>query len=431
MKLISNEFHDADLQRALAESAQEHGLPPQEYGVTNPNGVYFGPATREHYNSNDWQLIHKPNGSVPEARSHPDAEDRTRGDGAPAFLKPSLDGNRLASILTIYHEIPLAREIFLRREDVLPDYGHDSEWWGGKAIGRTREVRRSVGGGLSDGVASREGKEVFYELQRLVAFLDKTERSYGSAEPLANLGFVKRAPSNDLEGKFFEAWKYAQRDNPAISSIFSEAVQPIGDALADDVETSTKDFAILDLDLPNVNDSEEYSTLYDLTDRILWAHSGLDIGTSAYLTHVADIVGFRLLGNESSRSIAIPEIWFPDRYLEVGREAALDMRIQKAELRATMMKLQNLESMLKYFTLPGGKQLKVEDLFNISLMHNSEPIVEDVVNGVDPDRIDTDMNAEPRVSDKIDVSAELQKVIESINRKLDGMKFLQKFIRQS
>ena len=365
--------------KAFAESTQDYGLPPQEYGITNPNGVHFGPATQENYNKN-WPLVLA---SPQEARSHPDAEDRKREDGAPAFLKPSADDNRLASILTIYHEIPLAREIFLRRADLLPDYGHDPEWWAGKAIGRTREARRLISGAQSDIVMSREGKEVFNELQRLMAFLDKTERSYGSAEPLANLTFVKKAQSNDIEGKFFEAWKYAQRNNPAITSIFSEAVQPTGDALAEDEETDAKDFAILDLRLPNVNDSDEYATIYDLTDRLLWDQSGLDIGTSAYLTRVADVVGFRLVGDEFSRSVSIPELWFPDRYLEAGREAALHMRRQKAEIRESMMRLYNLESMLTYFTLPGGKQVKVQDLFNLSLMHDAEPIVKDDANGVD------------------------------------------------
>jgi hypothetical protein len=418
--MTPNEFHDADLQKALAESAQEYGLPPQEYGVTNPNGIQFGPATRENYNYIDWQVVHVPNASSQESRSHPDAEDRKRKDGAPAFLKPSADDNRLASILTIYHEIPLAREIFLRRADLLQEYGHDPDWWAGKAIGRTREARRPIGGGLSAGVMSREGKEVFSELQRLMAFLDKTERSYGSVEPLANLTFVKKAPPDDIEGKFFEAWKSVQSDNPALTSIFSEAIQPTVYALDDDVETGAKDFAILDLILPNINDPDEYATIYDLTDRILWAQSGLDIGTSAYLTRVADVVGFRFLGNELSRSVSIPEFWFPDRYIEAGRQAALDMRKQKAEIRESMMKLYNLESMLRYFALPGGKRVKVQDLFNLSLMHDAEPTVEDTVNGVDPESLDTDMSAEPRVGDNIDVSAELQKVMASINRKLEG-----------
>lgn len=416
MRMMPNEFQDATLRKALAESAQECGLPPQEYGVTYPNGVHFGPATRENYNKSEWQMVL----STQEARSHPDAEDRKREDDAPAFLKPSADGNRLASILTIYHEIPLAREIFLRRADLLPDYGHDPEWWTGKAIGRIREARKLVGGGQSDSVMSREGKEVFNELQRLMAFLDKTDRSYGSAEPLANLAFVKRAPARDIEGKFFEAWKYAQRDNPAITSIFSEAIQPTGDALTEGLETDPTDFAILDLNLPNIDESDEYATIYDLTDRILWNHTSLDLGTSPYLTHVADVVGFRFVGNELSRSVSIPELWFPDRYLEPAREAALDMRRKKEKIRETMMKLCDLESMLRYFTLPSGKRVRVQELFNLSLMHDAEPTVEDAVNGIDFDSIDTDMNAEPRVGDKIDVSAELQKVMASIDRKLEG-----------
>lgn len=408
-RMTANELHDADLQKALAQSAQEAGLPAQEYGVTNTNGVHFGPATRETYEHSQWQLVPYPNASVPEAPSDPPAEDRKREDGTPAFLKPNADGSRLASIITIYHEIPLIREIFLRRENVLPDFGHDPEWWVGRSITRTRDHRRSSGGDL-----------LFHELQRLMAFLDKTDRSYGSAEPLADLKFVKDAPPDDLEGKFFDAWKRAQGENPALAAIFSEAIQPSGDALPEDSETGARDFAILDLRLPDASDPEEYETIYDLTDRILWMNSGLDVSTSAYLTDVADVVGFRLIGFGSSRSVSIPDIWFPDRYLEEGREAALEMRRQKAEIRESIMKLNSLEQLLRYFTLPGGKTVNVHDLFNTSLRHDAGPMVEDEVNGIDSDHIDAEMNGEPRVDDKIDVSAELHKLMASIDRKLEG-----------
>jgi hypothetical protein len=411
--MTSNEFQDPDLEKALAESRQTAGLPPQEYGVTGTNVVHFGPATRETYEQSQWQMVHVPNSSSQGLLRNPKAEDRKREDGAPAFLKPSIDDHRLASLLTIYHEIPLCREIFLHREDLLPDFGHDSEWWTGKAITSPRDIRRSTTG-------DRDVKLMYHEVQRLMAFLDKTERSYGSVEALTKLDIIKNAPSDDVESKFFEAWKYAERGSSALEAIFSEAIQPNISESAEQVETDLSEFAILDLYLPNVDDSGELQTLYDLIDRALWMRSGLEISNSAYMSHVADVIGFRLIGTESSRIVTIPELWYPDRYLESGREAALQMRKCQEEIKRSMREVFRLENMLKFFPLSGGRTVKVRDLLDVSLLHDTEPPLDGAVNGIQFDALDKDMNSEPRVQDKFDVSAELQNVIASIDGKLKG-----------
>src|SRR5271165_3727617 len=170
--MTTNELQDVDLQKVLAESAQYH-LSPQEYGVTNTNVVHFGPVTRETHEQSQWQMVvHASSTSTQGDAPEPGAEDRKREDGAPAFLKSTIDGSRLASILTIYHEIPLAREIFLRREDLLSDFGHNSQWWSGKAIPPSRKSRRFSGG---EDALRPEERELIHELQRLMAFLDKTD----------------------------------------------------------------------------------------------------------------------------------------------------------------------------------------------------------------------------------------------------------------
>jgi hypothetical protein len=332
-----------------------------------------------------------------------------------------MDGNVLASILTIFHEIPLARELFLHREDILSDFGYDPEWWKGKAIGRTQDARRSSSGETLDDTVRGE-KQLIHELQRLMAFLDKTERSYGSVEALEEMDVVKNAKSWDVEGRFFEAWKESVKNTAAVRSIFSRPLQPRQGASDEDIETAQKDmeFAILDLVLPDVGATEEVKTLYDVIDRTLWQFPGYDEENNAYMTHVGDIISFRLTGTLSTRSVTVPEHWFSDRYLEESRQAALEMRRQQSDILLGMAEISHKENVLQYTTLQSGKTVKVQNLFQVSMMHDAEPTMDDMVNGVDDDTLDAEMNSEPRVRDRYDVSAELQKVMGSIDRKLKG-----------
>ena len=83
--------------------------------------------------------------------------------------------------------------------DVLPSYGYDSEWWTGKSI----ELP------TLSGEDSPDEQTVDRELQRLMAFLDKTDRSYGSADALANMPDVKKAQRHHVaaEPSVLAAWK--------------------------------------------------------------------------------------------------------------------------------------------------------------------------------------------------------------------------------
>ena len=84
-------------------------------------------------------------------------------------------------------------------QDQAPNYGYDKEWWTGKAI----DIPMVFGEDVTP------PNEVNMELQRLMAFLDKTDRSYGSIESLANLRDVKKELRKDskLEAAVLKAWK--------------------------------------------------------------------------------------------------------------------------------------------------------------------------------------------------------------------------------
>jgi len=138
---------DEDYKRAIELSRQESGLPRQETGVTEVTGyatsTFFGPATREQYETGKWDLVpasahssswekEATKSSVKEMLVDPEPIERKRDADVPAFLRASPADHRLGTLLTVYHEIPLIREIFLNRLDATNNYGSNSEWWTGK-----------------------------------------------------------------------------------------------------------------------------------------------------------------------------------------------------------------------------------------------------------------------------------------------------------
>lgn len=417
--MSQDEIGDIDLQRALAESAEEAGLPPQQYGVTDGSQmVHFGPANRTTYDENQWGIVLR-SSSAQEVLPDPDVADRKREDGAPAFLKPSVEDYRLASILTVYHEIPLAREIFLNRKNLLPDYGHDPEWWMGKTIkSRTAAITDTSDSNLAQ-PTPEDCDEFIREIQRLMAFLDRTDRSYGSAEALTDMTALKQADANDVDQKFFEAWRqiYTKSDeNSTVSSLFTEAVQPS----VDGSPLQSKHFAILELDLPYLDNTEEMETLYDIADQALWSMSGPDVRNRAYLKHLGDVIAFRMGGNGECKNVKIPATWYPDRYIEDNIEASLDMWNKKAAIREGMQKLRSLEHKLTYYTLPSGNTIKVKDLFDASLMHDTNTISYNSVNDMNSDSYDTELASGPKSVDGMNLSGELQSLMKSIDKKLKG-----------
>lgn len=375
-----------------------------------PFGQTFGPANRPSYDDNQWAMVPRAEPCAQEVLPDPDAPDRKRGEGVPAFLKPSVKETRLASILTIYHEIPLAREVLLNLESVAADYGNDPEWWTGKKIGSA--VTTWTGDDRWDAVSPQDVEDFKREIQRLMAFLTGTERAYGSADALMATSALTIQTAPNAESQFFQAWQDACRRNNQeqfIPLLYTVAVQP-GDRQA----LNEMRFAILELDVPPPDSDIEKDTIYDLEDEALWAMSSLDVEGSAYIDSLAEVVAFRLksLPNTDAR-VRIPATWYPDRYLREHRVEALTMRRKKAEIKEEMDNIRAKEKKLTHFTLPSGKTVKVKDLFAASMRHDSNLVENNEQNG------EEDQYAPTQPS--LNISEELEKVLKSIDLKLQQL----------
>ncbi|PVH78657.1 hypothetical protein DL98DRAFT_590199 [Cadophora sp. DSE1049] len=397
---------DPELQQALAASRADLGMPPQESGVTGTEVVHFGPATRSQYEQGQWDMVPIGKSSTREVFVEPEPADRKREPGTPAFLKPSVQDTRLNAVITIYHEIPLTRSLFLNSEDHIASYGYDPEWWSGKQI----EMQVVT---LDDEPTQYE--ECDRELQRLMAFLDKSERSYGSAEPLADRPDVKKAyrTQPDIPSSVFMAWKLAieKKDPGMVDMIFSAGVA----SEDQDTKADEKIFAMLELDLPSKDSSQE--TLYDIADEVLWPGLGnLELRGCPYLSRIAPVISFKVDGQGDRKPVELPMVWYPDRYLKSGREAALDMRLKKREVEQELTRIRTLEEKLSLVPIRTGKIVKVQDLFKASLRHDVAELEENQDSLID---VDVDMMPSQRQSKAMGrLSEELQKVVASIDKKL-------------
>src|SRR5690606_17702669 len=107
--------------------------------------------------------------------------------------RPALPG-----FLTIMHSIPAGRNAFLcPAAGVFEDYGKDKDWWNGHEMEGDKErvaklYRKQQGTDMTDDdeeaviqhIPRETERMIFYGLQRYMAFLDGTERAYGSIDSL-------------------------------------------------------------------------------------------------------------------------------------------------------------------------------------------------------------------------------------------------------
>src|SRR3569833_754378 len=166
------------MERAMAESRAMSGMQsPQETGLTQPDNLpFFGPATKDAYDPNQWAMV-----TTSKQSPEPGPSGRKRGEGQPAFLRCRWFGwvvFRLGGILTILHAIPSARNVLVELGSTPPaGYGSSSERWKGNPI-----IRPAAPSDVQWGATAEA--DFAEELHRLMAFLDSTDRSYGTADGL-------------------------------------------------------------------------------------------------------------------------------------------------------------------------------------------------------------------------------------------------------
>jgi hypothetical protein len=351
-----NNQHDEDalVQRAMMESLKSsnspQGLPPpppQQSGVTPSadSGVHFGPANRDEYKTEEWAMV-----STKRREPDPDVSARKRTPDTPVFLRCRDDSgwnaHRVGGVLTILHAIPAARNAFLRT-GVQPRYGYGSnpEWWKGTAILPPDRLA------LKESQASDvwDSPNVYPpwsdELHRLVAFLDNTERSYGTADILAEATSGLTA-SGDRERDFFEE---LSQDSSLAGAVFRATF----DAITTTGESSTTqemNFAVL---LSEFSKEQLFmaESLYSIWDMMFYTHAG---GSSegpessqiASITNPPEVLTFRIGADGLPTAIDIPETLYIDRYLSSHLEEMRQIQRELVEIHIAYQKSREIEQKL-------------------------------------------------------------------------------------
>jgi len=289
----------------------------------------------------------------------PDAEpaERVRQQGEPVFLKPLPQGDFLPSLVTILQTIPSCREIFF---DVthLGDYGYNSHWWEGDQINIPRESLPQ-----SDETVNHS---LLYEVQRLMAFLEGSQRSYGSADALAQLTMRGR-PLDDwatepLFARFMSCLENAVQSASEQDSNSMFRIRRIGSDVGRWEKQESCYVAISESDFGLSSDPD----LYEVLDRHVWGRSWPTAEPEYWLDdNVAAIVVLHIAKpppKAPKRRLNIPQTMCADRYLRSKAEHIKNMREETRDLAAQIDKTQAIISKIQMYRPADGLDLNAFQL---------------------------------------------------------------------
>lgn len=402
-----SEREEQELQQAVAMSLNQN-LGEQETGVTTTQGGKFGEATRDHYDEGNWAMTLF-NPTSREIIISPDPEDRKRVNGEPAFLRPSPDNQYLGGLLTILHSIPLAREALLFRNRILPNYGHDPQWWNGQPISLPKIVTMQD---VQDGDTNWD--DILHEAQRLMAFLDSTNRSFGSSDALASL----KSMSSYLEGsvgKFLETWQgSAARADPGNQSVSVFSSNAYKRPISVHDTPIHKEFFSLD---PFV-EPEHGQTLYDVLDRAMWADRPGDELDDTWLENVAEVLTIRLENSDAANSVdvKIPAVFYPDRYLTGAREFAREFRSERLGVYEEIFKTERLMNQFSVSKSLVHKGLGSKETLEKAAAAASQFLTKGLASGAS----DASVTPESANSEAQRLGEELKSISNKIENKLQG-----------
>ncbi|KAF4995073.1 hypothetical protein FGRMN_5368 [Fusarium graminum] len=322
---------DDDMKRAIRESAQEAGItmPQHESGITGPSepvAAVFGPANRETYDEGSWAMVpSKPSQEITTNEVLPSKRKRT--PGAPVMLinNGGQGGNHhLGGLLTIMHEIPIARNILLEIGTPAATYGHNNDWWRGQEILSPEVLAKMAQTTTWDHGEYKSESAFDEEIHRLMAFLDSTERGYGSISVLSDL--LSLPHNTGMEKQFYEM--LGQRHPDSIQPITQVAALAMfhGDDLEEDAR-----FGLLEIEHLR-NEYRCIKTLYEALDHVMWSdtlgwdriHEGSKM---AFFKEMGEVLVLNTAGDGPEDSIEIPQELYPEKYLQSRKDEA--RRIQR------------------------------------------------------------------------------------------------------
>ena len=404
------EMNDRELQRAMAESLKQN-VPAQENGVTQAGGQ-FGPARQGYdYEPNTWALTTY--STSREIIEHPPPAKRRKTRGTPAFLRGSKETGHLSSLLTIYHNIPLARSALLMPSLKVHGYAHDSSWWSGS----TDENTKSLSTDHTLHIDQNE-RNLLTEVQCLMAFLDRTTRAYGSVDALADLQAVRNRSGDALFQKFLEGWSAAalkQSPGEQLTLAFSSTAMKADEPGQDTAVEKTLHFVD-----PYINHVPD-ETLTNLLDTTIWNDEtgrGID---DVWISHCAEIFTIRLKEPKTPTSravdISLDPVWYADRYMHDCREEMLQIRGQVQTIRRQIETLTHMQRRCQIFH-SDNKPLDIGEVLNAAVKASIVAAGQHSVINSSHDNRELTPEARATQEDVDELGTELQNVLQKIRQRL-------------
>jgi hypothetical protein len=365
----------------------------QESGVVGGSKPVFGPANQDYYPADTWAMVPTSTEVIPD----PAPSQRKRDEGHPGVLKPSPRFNYLPALISILHSIPLFRNALLATNITQRSYWMGDDWWKGSPALPARII---------DTAAEREevhGLDIIYEAQRLMAFLDTSDRAYATVSSLLELDAWKESrPKLEDEDddllKFLILWSTAfetQVPGAQLDGLIRSVVNT-GDEIVQNF--------VLDAPVSRASGKSDLS-IYDVLDDQLFS---ADTGSGAHISNISKVLILRLNSattNAQGLGCRVPATLYPDRYMESNKPVIDSMYSDMKKYEGQIREIDATVQRLKYHTPKTEKTKKVETLKLLK----------------------TSMRAfEPRegeeTSDPKDatVSSQLQSLCQSIESKLAG-----------
>jgi hypothetical protein len=326
----------------------------QESGLIGNQKPEFGPATKEYYDTAQWAMVPTATEIIPD----PAPGQRRREEGHPVILKPSPRFNYLPALVAILHSIPLYRNALLATNITQRSYWMGDDWWRGSPALPARVI---------DTAAERDeahSLDVLYEAQRLMAFLDKSDRAYATVSSMLELDAWKeaRVPLEDDDDdllKFLLVWSgayEAQVPDAQLDGLIRSVVKVGNDEVKNFVldASVTRDGAKADM------------SIYDVLDDSLF--SGV---ASAHISDISKVLILRLTSattNARGLGCRVPATLYADRYLELNRPVIESMYsvIQQHEER-----LKNINATVQRLKFHTPKKEKAKPVETLKLLETS------------------------------------------------------------
>lgn len=307
---------------------------------------HFGPANRESYDQGNWAMVPSGGHETKLQASSTASERKRTPEGAPAFMIQGYSSHgqhNLGGLLTILHEIPLARNILLSLGEPQATYGYNREWWNGQEILPEHIQAKLASGELRWGEQNESLPNLEAEIHRIMAFLDATDRGYGTVSVLADM----IAAGRGAEKQFYEA--IAVRNSDKIDALYHKAVltEVQGDSTEEEEVAS---FGLLEMEHPRT-DYSTIKTLYESLDHVMWndalnwneIHEGSKM---AMFNKTGETFVVKVSGDGPENSFDFPLEFHPEKYLSDRKTEAVRIQAAWVETKVQAERLRQAEQTL-------------------------------------------------------------------------------------